>query len=214
MAQITTGIRSLLSSSVAYRLFQALMGARAVRHEFVRDYIRAAAGANVLDVGCGPADILDFLPSGVSYWGFDISLRYIAAAHARHGNRGQFQSRQFAASDLAVLPPFDVIIATGLFHHLDDTTAKNLLKLMHRALKPGGRLVTLDGVFEPAQNPIARWLISMDRGQHVRTREEYHALFSRVFELPRVDIRHRSWIPYTHCLCECVRPILSAEHHV
>ena len=104
------------------------------------------------------------------------------------------------------MPPMDVAVATGLFHHLDDATAETLLATIRDALKPGGRLVTLDGVFEPGQNPVARWLIARDRGQHVRTRAEYEALYARVFAAPRVIIQHRTWLPYTYCLAECTRP--------
>ena len=213
MAQNTTGLHSLLSSSAIYRHFQNLMGAQASRAAFVRDYVRAPANANVLDVGCGPADILDFLPTDVNYWGFDISPRYIADARARYGERGQFHAKEFEPSDIPSLPPIDVVIATGLFHHLDDAAAEILLRLMHHALKPGGRLVTLDGVFVPAQNPIARWLISMDRGQHVRTESQYRALFSTAFAATQITIWHRAWIPYTYCLAECVRPDSPTSHH-
>lgn len=206
MAQNTTGLRSFLSSSAAYRQFQYLMGAQASRAAFVRDYIRAPDGASLLDVGCGPADILDHLPRGVKYWGFDISERYIAAARTRFGSRGQFVAKEFQPSDLASLPPFDVVTAIGLFHHLDDGTAATLLDTIRRALKPGGRLVSLDGVFERGQNPMARWLISMDRGRHVRTGAQYREIFSRAFPAPRITIQHRRWIPYTYCLAECTRP--------
>lgn len=209
MAQTTTGPRAILSSAAAYRLFQRLLGGDATRTAFVRDHMRVFPGANVLDIGCGPADVLDYLPAGVNYWGFDISERYIATARTRHGERGKFLAKEFESSDLAALPPVDVAIATGLFHHLDDATAEKLLATIHRALKPGGRLLTLDGVFEPGQNPIARWLISQDRGQHVRTRAAYEALYARVFASPRVIIQHRTWLPYTYCLAECMRPAVA-----
>jgi SAM-dependent methyltransferase len=207
MAQTTTGLHSLLSSATVYRLFQGLLGGHATRTAFVRQQVRPFAGAHVLDVGCGPADVLDHLPATVDYWGFDISARYIDTARARHGDRGHFFAKEFEPSDLAALPPMDVAIATGLFHHLDDATAEKLLATIRDALKPGGRLLTLDGVFEPGQNPVARWLISRDRGQHVRTRPHYQALYARVFDSPRVEIQHRTWLPYTYCLAECTRPL-------
>jgi SAM-dependent methyltransferase len=207
MAQTTTGLHSILSSATAYRLFQGLLGGHATRAAFVRDQIRPFAGANILDVGCGPADVLDYLPATVNYWGFDISRRYIAKACDRHGDRGRFFAKEFEPSDLVTMPPMDVAIATGLFHHLDDATATSLLATIRDALKPGGRLVTLDGVFEPGQNPVARWLIARDRGQHVRTRAEYEALYARVFASPRMIIQHRTWLPYTYCLAECIRPL-------
>ena len=127
--------------------------------------------------------------------------------------RRQFFAKELTLSDLDSLPAIDVVIAIGLFHHLDDPTAETLLGTIRRVLKPSGRLVTLDGVFEPGQNPVARWLISMDRGQHVRTRPQYEALFSRVFDSPQIKIWHRAWIPHTYCLDECIRPGSPSPHH-
>jgi ubiquinone/menaquinone biosynthesis C-methylase UbiE len=203
MAQITSGIRSILSHPFVYQFFQELMGARSMRRTFSNEYIRAQPGIKVLDIGCGPAHILEHLSPKVQYWGFDISKQYINFARSRHGSRGHFHSKSFEEGDLAILPPMDVAVATGLFHHLDNKTAIELLGLVHRALKPTGRLVTLDGVFAKGQNPIARWLISKDRGQHVRTGPEYSALFAKFFSNSEVRIWHRRWLPYTYCLTEC-----------
>lgn len=202
MAQISSGIRAVLSHPAVYSTFQSLLGAHAVRSALVSRYVRPEAGMKVLDIGCGPAEILAYLPP-VAYWGFDISPSYIAQAQARFGDRGHFHCKELSAGDLPQLPPFDVVLAIGLLHHLDDETALSLLELARRALKPGGRLVTLDPCLHAGQNPIARFLISRDRGQNVRTLEGYTQLASRVFVRPRVDLRHKSGIPYTHCIMEC-----------
>lgn len=206
MSQSTSGLYSVLSSTTVYRLFQSILGGNKARIAFVQDHVRAKSDSCILDVGCGPADILEFLPPQCTYWGFDISSPYIAHARKRFGDRGQFFDREFTSSDLDKIPSMDVVIATGLIHHLDDETAETLLKTISDALKPGGRLITLDGVFDDSQNPIARWLISKDRGQHVRTIPQYHSLFSSAFPAPQVQLQHRTWIPYTYCLCECIKP--------
>ena len=204
MAQIVNGIRSILSIPVVYSGFQALLGAHAVRQALVDKAVRPQPGMCVLDVGCGPAEILDYLP-GVRYWGFDISERYIAQARQRFGARGEFFCKLLTEDDLPLLPKFDVVLAIGLLHHLDNNVACDLLRLAQRALKPGGRLVTLDPCIHPGQSPIARWLISRDRGQNVRTQPEYARLVSIVFPDYRTEIRHKSGIPYTHCIMECTR---------
>jgi len=156
----------------------------------------------VLDIGCGPADILAYLP-GVDYWGFDISPSYIARARSRFGSDGHFESRMVGESDLAVLPAFDVVLAIGVLHHLDDAVAGQVMQLAHRALVAGGRLLTIDPCLDPSQNPVARFLIRRDRGQNVRDRAGYAALAHSAFRDPRVEVRHTTWIPYTHCYLEC-----------
>ena len=50
-----------------------------------------------------------------------------------------------------------------------------------RQLRPGGVLVTLDAVFHPGQNPVARLLARLDRGGAVRTPEAYRALLEPHF---------------------------------
>jgi hypothetical protein len=56
----------------------------------------------------------------------------------------------------------------------------------------------------PEQSGMARWIIKLDRGNHVRTRDEYIALASRQFRNVRVTILHDLLrIPYTHIIMEC-----------
>ena len=87
--QVTTGIRSILSNPMVYDFFQALMGAHAVRQQLVNEHVRPVSGCRILDIGCGTARILDYLPS-VQYYGFDPSLQYINDANQRYGVRGHF----------------------------------------------------------------------------------------------------------------------------
>lgn len=204
MGQIVSGIRAILSHPLVYSTFQAALGADAVRRALIESAVRPHPGLHVLDIGCGPAEILDYMP-GVRYWGFDISEPYIAQARQRFGARGQFSCKLLTESDLETLPAFDIVLAIGLLHHLDDDVASDLLRLAYRALKPGGRLVTLDPCIHPGQSPIARWLIDRDRGQNVRTQAQYTQLVATVFPRIRAEVRHKSGIPYTHCITECTR---------
>ena len=204
MAQITHGVRAILSHPAIYSTFQYLMGAHQARTRFVKNSVRPHAGMRILDIGCGPGDVLAYLPD-VDYCGFDISEAYIERANRRFGSRGKFYAQALAASDVDGLPPCDVVLATGLLHHLDDEAAVHVLQLASRALKPGGRLLTVDPCVEPGQNPIARFLVTHDRGRNVRNKAGYASLASAVFKSPRVEVRHQAWIPYTHCLMECAR---------
>jgi len=204
MPQITTGIRAVLSNPIIYSLFQDLMGAHRFRMDFVREYVRPEPGCSVLDIGCGPADILAYLPE-VDYYGFDISPAYIERARERFGERGSFTCKILTADDLLKLPKVDLVLAMGLLHHVDDESVLRVLELASSALKLGGRLVSYDPCFDSGQNPIAHLLVSLDRGRNVRTLNEYDDLVSHVFKSRRVEVRHRTWIPYTHCLMECTR---------
>jgi SAM-dependent methyltransferase len=204
VARIKLGVRAILSHPVIYSSFQRIMGGHQGRTRFVEDFVRPHAGMKVLDIGCGPADILAYLPE-VDYWGFDINDAYIERARALFGCRGKFQCQELVVSDVENMPSFDVVLALGLLHHLGDEETVGILRLAHKALKPGGRLLTVDPCFEPGQNPIARFLVSHDRGQHVRNKAAYASFANAVFRSPRIEVRHQGWIPYTHCFMECTR---------
>ena len=203
MAQITNGVRSLLSSPFVYGMVQSLMGAHKSRKKFTADFIKPFPGMKVLDIGCGPADILAYLPSDVEYYGFDISPQYIAHARKRFGERGHFYCEQLSTEDLTRLPEFDLVLAIGLLHHLDDPLAEEVMRLASRALKEGGRLLTIDPCNDRGQNLISRFLISHDRGQNVRDKVSYETLAKAVFQEPQVQVNHTTWIPYTHCIMNC-----------
>ena len=88
MGQIITGLRAVLSHPWIYDVFQNIMGARSARQSFSTTYIRASPGSRLLDIGCGTAWILEYLPENIAYWGYDINPVYIAAARAKFGKRG------------------------------------------------------------------------------------------------------------------------------
>jgi SAM-dependent methyltransferase len=203
MAQITSGIRAVLSHPRVYDALQSLMGARRFRQEFVGEFIRPTLGWKILDIGCGTAELLTFLPEGVEYVGYDPSEEYIAHARNRYGGRGEFHCGFFSIEKAERHPLFDVVLASGVLHHMDDTQLKEMMTLARDSLDQGGRLVTIDPVFCSPQNPVARLLISMDRGQNVRTAKEYTELASFVFPYVNGVVRHRAWIPYTHWIMEC-----------
>lgn len=204
MAQITTGIRSILSNAFIYESFQKIMGMEKVRKEFVANYITPYDVKSFLDIGCGPADILAFLPE-LEYHGFDISNTYIKNAKDRYGNRGTFYAQPLTESALNKLPDFDVVLMFGVLHHLDDSVSQDMIKLSKNALKKGGRLLTIDPAFAPKQNPIARYLAGKDRGQNVRSEKEYASLVDGIFNETNITLHNKSGIPYTFCIMECTR---------
>jgi len=66
-------IRSILAFPTICRSFSSIVdGHSRILH--VENYIRPRDGDRILDIGCGPGDILEFLPS-VEYLGFDVNQR-------------------------------------------------------------------------------------------------------------------------------------------
>ena len=200
-------MKSLLEKPALYELFSRVVGAQASRETFVETYVRPRPGDQVLDVGCGPADILEHL-SGVNYFGFDISPSYIESATRRFGDRGRFfcERVSHARAFLEREGQFDIVLAIGILHHLDRDEALDLFRIAKRALRPGGRLVTLDPCYAPGQSRLARYLASRDRGRFVRTEQEYRSLAQGEFPAVAASVRHDLLrMPYTHIILECAK---------
>jgi SAM-dependent methyltransferase len=204
MAQVTTGIRSILSYPWVYEWVQKLMGADKSRTNLISKFVKPYKVETVLDIGCGPAEILSYMP-GIDYYGFDISKDYIEKARCTYGDQATFFDRNIMREDLSLLPSFDLVLMFGVLHHLEDGIAMNVIQTASLALKSGGRLLTIDPCFERGQNWIAKFLISRDRGQNVRTKLEYGLLVEGQFGHTKIEVRNQSWIPYTHCIMECTR---------
>jgi len=164
MAQVTSGFRAIFSDPGVYNMAQRMVGAERARRILVRNFFPDMTGKRMLDIGCGTAEILRHLPESMDYVGFDVSEEYIAEAERRFAARGSFRAERVREARLEDMPPFDVVLAFGLLHHLDDDEVVALFRLASSALKSGGRLITVDPVYISGQNPVARWIISKDRG--------------------------------------------------
>ena len=197
-------MRSALSNPFIYEAFQKIMGANSLRRKIVADYVTPYTVNSILDIGCGPAEILAFLPK-LDYYGFDVSRSYIDTAKIRFGHKGNFFAQQLTDDILETLPTFDLVLMFGVLHHLDDNVARDVIRLSKSALKDNGRLLTIDPVFTPKQNPIARFLVSKERGQNVRTEQGYASLTKDIFTETNMLIQHKIWVPYSHCIMECIR---------
>ena len=197
-------IRSVLAIPEAYQFWWNAVGGPAWAKVLVNEYIQPSAGVCVLEIGCGPGTIVRYLPQS-EYLGFDLSSRYIELAKKRYP-QAQFVCERVSQFALAERRNFDVVLALGIVHHLDDGEARQLFQIAYDALRPGGKLVTADGVFTNDQSPTARWLLSRDRGEHVRSEPEYVGIASQVFQNVRASVRHDLLrIPYSHLILECIR---------
>ena len=196
--------RSVLAIPAAYQFWSSVVGGAAYAKVLVNEYIQPSAGARILEIGCGPGTIVRYLPPS-EYSGFDLSPEYIELARRRFP-KAHFVCERVSQFSLAKEQSFDVVLALGITHHLDDAEARQLFQIAHDALKPGGKLVTSDGVWTDGQSPVARWLLARDRGEHIRREREYVEIASKVFSNIRASVRHDLLrIPYTHLILECIR---------
>src|ERR1700761_3407103 len=181
-------IRSVLAIPIAYQLWWNIVGGPAWANVLLNQYIQPAAGARILEIGCGPGTIVRYLPPS-EYLGFDLSPEYIELAKRRFP-KARFVCERVSQFLLAKEEKFDVVLALGILHHLDDAEAQQLFQIAYDALKPGGKLVTTDGVYVDGQSSAERWVLSRDRGEYVRREREYVGIASQVFSNITPSVRH------------------------
>jgi len=179
-----------------------LRGKKRVQY-FVDQYVRPGNGDRFLDIGCGTGDILFFLPD-VDYYGFDLNRSYIEMAKSRFSSRGKFFNRPVSRDILKGEKNFDIVLAMGILHHLDDDKARELFELASRLLRPGGRLVTYDGCYTENQSGLARFFLWLDQGNFVREKSAYENLARHAFSSVETHVRNDLLtIPYTIIILEC-----------
>lgn len=197
----------MLSIPLVYETFQRVVGSHRVRRELVDTYVKPRPGLRVLDIGCGPGDLIEYLPD-VDYTGSDLSEAYIESARRRFGDRGRYFAGRVEELDADDLGEFDVVIAKSLLHHVDEDEALHLFKVSSQVLADGGRLVTLDAAYTPDMSRASRFVVSRDRGQSILTPEGYVALARKAFADVEHSVHHDLLrMPYTHVFMSCSNPL-------
>lgn len=203
--------RKLLSVPAIYLKFKTFVGGHAIEG-YVREFLHYQPGEKVFDIGCGCGDLVTLLP-GAEYTGIDLSSAYIQKAQAAYGDCGTFRCQDVAEAAAEEPGTYDLVTANGVLHHLNDDSARSLLRLASQLLKPTGRLITLDGCYTSEQSLPARWIVSMDRGRFVRPVEQFQALACAAFPSVRTYVRHKMLrIPYTLLVMECRRSADDAKN--
>jgi SAM-dependent methyltransferase len=111
----------------------------------VMDALGLAAGERVLDIGCGPGVLSQYVArAGASYVGVDASPRLLDYARKTHGSRGRFLLGDAASLDThEELSEGAFDAAVFLLSIQDMEPLERVIAGAAWALRPGGRLVIL-----------------------------------------------------------------------
>ncbi len=132
----------------------------------------------VLDLGVGTGNTVALIPRARRVVGVDVSTRMLAQAPAKLSHLLHVELLE--ADLLEVfdrdLPVFDAVVSTYSVHHLDDTEKAELFRRVHGALRPGGRAVFGDLMFESeaARSEIAAAWSDEDRARVIKSLDEEH----------------------------------------
>jgi cyclopropane fatty-acyl-phospholipid synthase-like methyltransferase len=125
-------------------------------------------GAVVLEGHSGPMRVLD-IAAGHGLFGIEIAKQNpqarvtgldwaqvlkVAVENARKVGVGdRYDLLPGSAFEVDFGGPYDVVLLTNFLHHFDKATCVGLLQKVHAALKPGGRVATLE--FVPNEDRVS-----------------------------------------------------------
>jgi hypothetical protein len=151
-------------------------------------------GKTLVDIAGGHGYLLgEILRKYPSVRGVLFDLEHVASganrifAQAGVANRASVIAGDFFKE----VPPANGYVLKHIIHDWDDARSLDILRNIHRAAEPKARLVVLDAVIAPGNEPhFAKWLdleMLLLPGGRERTQEEFARLFERGgFRLTRV----------------------------
>ena len=200
-------IAKIFDNANLYKLFQFGVS-RSGTAEIIRDEILKPKNVNnVLDFGCGIGyHANEFIKS--SYLGIEPLQSCVDKANIMFSRKGA----EFIVGDHVALrsipdSSYDLVMAIGVLHHIDDLIFHEFVEESLRVLKPGGRLTTFDPVLHDQQSLFSRWVVRRDRGQWVRNEREYLTVISTYYGQ---DVNSKIYskllrIPYDHIAIEAIK---------
>jgi SAM-dependent methyltransferase len=204
MIKITEFLKSALNYPFVFDLYQTLMGAPRSHNFFIKSVVKPHLCKNVLDIGCGVGASLKFIPENIEYYGIDIDKNYIKHAKYKFGVRGVFICKGIEDLNIKDMPKFDCVFAFGVLHHLDDKTAKLMIKSAKKLLKPGGKFASIDPCLVCDDSFISKFLIRNDRGQFIRSQEDYRKLFKNSRDIQSRIFNDLLNVPYSQIIFEVI----------
>ncbi len=158
---------------------------------------RIAAGESVLDLGCGPGQVGQYLAErGLRVVGMDLAQQMLLVARRRTGNgcllRGDMRAIPFRSAS------FSGVVAFYSVQHLQRSALGAALADIHRILKPSGTLVVAThlGEGEVYVNEFLGHDIDTVGGTLYCEEDLLAVLGSRSFVVE--EVHHRNPLPHEH----------------
>ncbi len=176
-------MRLLLENPAVYRLWQDIVGRNNWDSHlnflrYICDVFKCLNDRQpvVLDVGCGDGELSKSLGDVSEYIGTDLSEKYISYANNHYGNFGTFFQCDLSDNTLDIGKfNADIFLMIGVIHHLDDGTASSIIQKI-KSEAGSAVFISIDGVFMPGQNFIAKAILKLDRGDFIRDLPGYQTV--------------------------------------
>ncbi len=163
----------LLAVPCVYDLVRPL-AAGGIDFKLLADFCGLSPDARVFDLGCGTAQLLEYLPCE-QYLGSDLDSRALGRAARFASEKARFiQGDAWDDAYRSIRPT--VVLMIGVVHHVSDDEFASIIARLRRSDPPPARIVTIDVSFFQGQL-VNNLLSRLDRGRYVRRPSEYERLF-------------------------------------
>jgi len=160
----------------------------------IRMAIAPMPRSKLLDAPCG-TDALYNICLPCSYYGLDIDEDRVADC-IQHFPKGRFSVANASNTKFSDAF-FDIILASGLFHHVDDQLAHDILEEFRRVLKISGKIIIVEAIWPRNRFNLVGWVgRKMDQGDFVRHSKQYFDIFNKHFEITKYTFHKRLGFDY------------------
>jgi SAM-dependent methyltransferase len=124
--------------------------------QWIVDTFKPYFGSELLEVGLGAGNYMDYFPAVEKYKGVDYDAALIQALKTRYPERDYAEADLSLDSFIQIVKPnaYDTIFCSNVLEHIEEDT-KAIDRLM-TALKPGGKLLLLVPAFQQLYSDMDR----------------------------------------------------------
>ena len=163
------------------RLEDYLFGLYRTRMKVIRNF-GITEKMSVIDIACGAGQYSAI--TDANYLGVDLSQKYIDAASKLYGN----ERKKFLCADANTAAirdaSYDIAILIDATHHLSDQENKTLLATLNRIASQ--YVIICDPIQQKPTNLIGRFMNSLDRGDHIRPKNDLLNMVGGVLTIEKV----------------------------
>jgi len=178
-------VHRILENPTLYNCMQTAVGGYELNKKLVGIALRDTKnqGNWVLDLGCGPKppSYEMFKTSGKGYIGIEFDDKYAKSAEEFIQSSDVILKQSVASSwHLPIKEDKPIIvIAAGLFHHIDDETLQRLSQEFLTKTPKGSSLFAYDPVITNRTSKMGKWLANNDRGKYLRKSDDISGFFEK-----------------------------------
>jgi SAM-dependent methyltransferase len=181
---ILKALHRVASYGPVYDMIQIVCGVKLIDRR-VRRLLEGYPGyRNVLDIGGGTGRVRSQLSSECRYYCLDNEAPKLR--QLRRTTKDAFAILGDATKSPIAAASMDLVLCVAVSHHLSDSEFQQVLVEITRILKPGGRLMFHDPLWNRYWLP-GRILWWLDRGSNPRSKEALLAILNKHVEIIRQE---------------------------